>query len=75
MHAAIPSESPRTTEAHDLLTRSRAEQGLPPTVEDDAAVERLAVLLPRLRTGSRRRLNHFSNAFMQASFRGRPYSR
>ena len=32
-------------EALDLLARSRREQGLPPEVEDDVAIEHLAVLL------------------------------
>jgi hypothetical protein len=29
----------------DLVTRSRAEQGLPPTVADPAALDRIAALL------------------------------
>jgi hypothetical protein len=32
-------------EVLDLLARSRAEQGLPPEVEDDSTIEHLAVLL------------------------------
>jgi hypothetical protein len=34
-----------TTTASELLARSRSEQGLPPTLDDDAVVERVATLL------------------------------
>jgi hypothetical protein len=33
--------------ARDLLARTRAEQGLPAALEDDAACERVAMLLRR----------------------------
>jgi hypothetical protein len=33
------------SDAHDLLARTRREQGHPPALEDDATCEQLAVLL------------------------------
>jgi hypothetical protein len=42
---AMSAPNTDRTPAQDLLTSSRLEQGLPPEVEDDAAIEHIKVLL------------------------------
>lgn len=39
-----PQEDKLRRDAAELVTRSRAEQGLPATVEDDRVLERVATL-------------------------------